>query len=148
MLAGWGAIGWAQSTTNNQTTRIIIYPGVEGFDRPVEKTGCRRKVGDYGSYWLAQPTDSQLKSLKKTMGERLQEANHLNRIELNDSVIDDVTKGEPAVTENLREFTAPQKLLRIVQFKGPIVPAHLPAINSVPARMSRKHQLRPEQCPI
>ncbi len=112
----WGvgvADGFAQT---NRTNKVLIYPNATDSIRDLKARGVTN-VRDYGSYWLAEATDTQVAALQARLGDRLTKANYLNVIELQTKALDTTTTPavEPTVVSG-RQFY-------LVQFAGPILPA-------------------------
>ncbi|MGO9527263.1 MAG: choice-of-anchor D domain-containing protein [Verrucomicrobiia bacterium] len=109
--------------------KVIIYPAAtETIDQLTQK-GIT-KVWNYGSYWLVQATDAQVDELTRMYGARAVTANDLNHIRLRNLSFD-TTEGDPVVPANLRQQDQPGKRLRLIQFRGPVIPQWLQQVESV-----------------
>jgi len=135
-LVAWGAWGVQRAatpvvsaTTNGPVNRVIFYPEPGDTVAHLQAMGLSN-IEKYGSYWLAEANGPQMQSLKKTIKGRLESASNFNKIELNEASFD-VTQGQPAVPEHLKEATNLNRLLRIVQFKGPVLPVWLTQLKAI-----------------
>src|SRR2546426_10432422 len=98
--------------------KVIIYPAGDESIAQLQQQGIT-KADDYGSYWVVEATDQQANSLKRTRGNRVIQANYLNRIELM-AVQIDTTGAEPAALTDLQQPETGGRRLRLIQFKGPV----------------------------
>jgi len=119
----------ANSTPGGKATRVIIYPGADDSVAQFQKDGAT-KVEDCGAYWLAEVPEGQLATLQQAHKGKIQDAQRLNKIELNETQID-VTAGAPAVPAQLQEAAGQERSLRIVQFKGPVLPQWLAQLKAI-----------------
>ncbi|MCG3149753.1 MAG: hypothetical protein PCFJNLEI_03218 [Verrucomicrobiae bacterium] len=104
--------------------KVIIYPTADDSVAQLKQGGVEQ-VRDFGSYWIAEVTDEQVKGLQRKHGDRLQKADHFNRLELAATTFD-TTVGEPAVPVQLKERSvAGKRRLRLVQFNAPVQPGWL-----------------------
>src|SRR5436190_1722045 len=115
--AGWHGLAQAASSKKH---KVLIYPTADDTVDQLKQSGIS-KVENYGSYWLVEADDNELKALKARHGDRAVKANYLNHIELNVAGVDS-SAGEPAIPENLREREPGEKRMRLVHFKGPVRP--------------------------
>ncbi len=126
------AIGFAllasAGVTAGANNKVIIYPTSQDSIDQLKQEGVT-DVRDYGSYWVVEATDDQVKALEKRHGERAVQANYLNRIELR-SVTLDTTAAQPVVPSKLRQATQSGKHLRLIQFKGPVQPEWLDQVKA------------------
>ena len=131
-----GLYGHAQpvTTTSNKpalasNNKVIIYPAAsERIDQLTERGFA--KVKSYGSFWLVEATDAQVAELVHMYGARAVKANDLNRIRLRNLSFD-TTEGDPTVPADLRQQELTGKNLRLIQFRGPVIPQWLQQIQSV-----------------
>ncbi|HVM60227.1 MAG TPA: choice-of-anchor D domain-containing protein [Verrucomicrobiae bacterium] len=116
----------AAAVNGVSTNKVIIYPTAQDSIADLKAEGITN-VRNYGSYWLAEATDSQVETLKQRHGSRAVRANYLNRIELSTATID-TTSGEPKIPAALRFHPSGGKDLQLVQFVGPVRPEWLKQI--------------------
>jgi hypothetical protein len=109
-------------------SKVIIYPAPQDSIARLKQEGITT-VRNYGSYWLVETTDSQVKRLKQEYGNRAIPADYLNRIELSTVTID-TTRGEPAIPDALRSYPSGGKNLRLIQFVGPVQPEWLKQVQA------------------
>ncbi len=109
-------------------SKVIIYPKAGETIEQLKARGVG-KVANYGSYWVVTGTDQEINALRKAYGNRVDKAEHLNRIELAAYPID-TTEGEPSVPDNLRETETAGKRLRLIQFVGPVQPQWLEQVKA------------------
>ncbi|MGD0016143.1 MAG: choice-of-anchor D domain-containing protein [Verrucomicrobiia bacterium] len=111
-----------------KTNKILVYPtGTESVSQ-LKEHGIDSAV-NYGSYWLVDATDAQVKSLHARYGDRAMNADYLNKVELAATALD-TTVGEPAIPSHLKQSAMDGKRLRLVQFKGPVKPEWLQQVKS------------------
>ena len=115
-------------TAPGNTSRLIIYPSANDSIDQLKTQGVK-VTQDYGSYWLVEATDDQVKSLNARYGDRAVNADYLNKVELAATSVD-TTAGEPAVPNQLRQGDTGGKRLRLIQFKGPVKPEWLQQVKS------------------
>jgi hypothetical protein len=111
------------SSASKKTHKLIVYPEAGETVAELKARGIST-VDNYGSYWVVEADDAQTAELEWTHGARAVKADHLNRIELSAAKFD-TTVGEPPVPAHLRQVVGPGKRLRLVQFKGPVLPEWL-----------------------
>ena len=129
VMLPFGTAVHGQSATVNKN-KVIIYPTGNESVSQLKADGIDHVV-NYGSYWLAEATDNQVKSLNARYGRRAVLGNDLNRIELAATPID-TTVGEPVVPTALQQAETGGRRLRLIQFKGPIRPEWLEQITALP----------------
>ena len=125
-LAGFGIHAQAASAKSN---KVIIYPSADETIDQLRQQGITH-VDDYGSYWIAEADDRGLLNLKATYGDRVVAGDRLNRIELQTYTID-TAGGEPVVPSNLEQTEAQGRRLRLIQFRGPILPQWLDKVKAL-----------------
>jgi len=125
-----GLVGPTPAATNG-TQRVIIYAGAGATFDQLKSQGITQ-VDNYGGYWIATVNDSQLANLQKTLGNQVQIASHLNRIELNVAPLN-TQELEPQIASALRQkVSSTGKYLWLLQFKGPVLPDWLKAVTAIP----------------
>src|SRR5207249_2051301 len=75
-------------------------------------------------------TEAQADALLKSHSGLARRADHFDKIELHNTTFD-TTVGEPAIPAYLKEQSAGNKRLRIVQFQGPVLPEWLEQLKSL-----------------
>jgi hypothetical protein len=115
-------------TSQSGLSKVIIYPKPGDTIDGLKQCGART-VDNYGSYWVAAVAD--LTGAKAKYGDRLQVARYLDQISLRDFTID-TTKPQPQVPVGLREAATEGRRLRLVQFRGPVLPEWLTALQAIP----------------
>lgn len=116
------------TTTPTKKSKVIIYPSGNEKMAELKDMGIGN-ADDYGPYWVAAASDGQFDTLKKAYGDRAAKANYLNRIELSRMTID--TSGrEPVVPSLLTQKVRAGKRLRLIQFRGPVVPQWLEQVKA------------------
>jgi len=131
LLAGLGIMGvncHASTLLPGGNNKVIIYPLATDRAGQLTQQGITH-VRNYGSYWLVQATDAQVKDLQSIYGARAVVENDLNRIHLASRTFDPI-ESEPAVPASLRQADASGKRLRLLQFCGPIRPQWLQELRS------------------
>ncbi|MGD1019661.1 MAG: choice-of-anchor D domain-containing protein [Verrucomicrobiia bacterium] len=109
--------------------KVIVYPtGTETIDQLTQQ-GIT-DVRNYGTYWLVEATEAQAAELTRLYGPRAVEANDLNRIRLRNSSFY-TTEGDPTVPADLRQEEPTGRRLRLIQFRGPVVPQWLRQVQSI-----------------
>ena len=103
--------------------KVIVYQAANESLAQLKAKGITR-VTNYGSYWLVEATDAQVDQLTQMYGSRAVKDSRFNRVQLNGVTIE-TTSGEPSVPAAFREKEGPGKRLRLVQFRGPILPEWL-----------------------
>ncbi len=116
------------SSASKKTHKLIVYPEAGETVADLKARGFG-KVDNYGSYWVVEADDTQQAELERTHGSRAVKADYLNRIELSAAKFD-TTIGEPSVPPHLRQVVGPGKRLRLVQFKGPVLPEWLEQVKA------------------
>src|ERR1017187_3274912 len=124
---GSSSHGESAALANNSVVvannKVVIYPTANEKIDQLRQKGI--KVRDYGSYWLAEATDAQVAELTKIYGARASKESRFNRIQLG-VVSFDTTAGEPVIPAGFRQKEEGLgKRLRLVQFRGPIMPEWL-----------------------
>lgn len=119
----------AMATTNG-THRVLVYPERGAALSQLRSLGVTRAV-DYGSYWVAEVTDSQEIELRRIMGDRVDRAKYLDRIELHNTLLNtkDVEPVFPAAMK--QKLPDSGGYLRLVQFVGPVLPQWLKTISNI-----------------
>ena len=129
VMMPFGSVVHGQSAPAKKN-KVIIYPtGTESVSQLKER-GIDRVV-NYGSYWLVEAADDQVKSLSASYGDRAISGNYLNYIELQAMPIN-TAAGEPAaVPADLQQTEMGGRRLRLIQFKGPIIPEWLEQVKAL-----------------
>ena len=130
-LVAWGAPRNTAPVTGAVTAnRVIIYPGPDDTVAKLKALGVS-KIESFGVYWLAEATAAQFTTLQQTLSGRVEEVNQFNQIELRDNVFN--VKQSVAVPAHLREASTEARRLRLVQFKGPVLPEWLKQLQAIPS---------------
>ena len=108
--------------------KLIVYPAAGETVAQLKARGVT-KVDDYGSYWVVEADEAQMAEVERTHGDRAVKADHLNGVELGTGRID-TTAGEPAIPPHLQQAETPGNRLRLIQFKGPVLPAWLDQVKA------------------
>ena len=127
--AAWGAPRNAAPVADAKVNRVIVYPGSGDTVAKLQALGVS-KIETYGAYWLAEATETQIATLRKTLSGRVEEVNRFNQIELRDGTFN--VKQSAAVPVQMREANNEARRLRLVQFKGPVLPAWLKQLRAIP----------------
>lgn len=127
LLAGWETFAHTTSLARN---KVIIHPLADETIDLLKQEGIS-KVDDYGSYWLVEVNDQDLRKLKATYGNRVIQQDHFNRIDLEMMSID-TDAAEPVVPLHLQQAETKGRRLRIVQFKGPVRSEWFERLKSLP----------------
>ena len=132
--AVWGTPRPAAPVVNVQSQRgadrVIVYPEPGDTIAKVQAVGVTA-VESRGAYWLIVATPTQVTALRQVLQGRVEVVNHFNEVEVGEVVLD-VTKSAPTVPAQWRERHAEARRLRIVQFTGPVLPAALKQLQTIP----------------
>jgi hypothetical protein len=108
--------------------KLIVYP-TEGETVSQLKANGAAKVEDYGSYWVVEADEATAAKVQSSHGDRAIKADYLNWISLRSGQID-AAAGEPAVPTHLRQAEGAGQRLRLIQFKGPVLPQWLDQVKA------------------
>ncbi|HUI05396.1 MAG TPA: choice-of-anchor D domain-containing protein [Verrucomicrobiae bacterium] len=122
LLGGVQPYAWS-ANASTQKSKVLIYPSANETIEQLKQQGIDT-VDNCGPYWLAEVSDQDLAKVEAMYGDRAEPQDDLNRIDLQTMTID-TTGGEPVVPPGLQQTETKGRRLRLIQFKGPVLPQWL-----------------------